>query len=66
MNLPWNIKYNRGQHLELTKECGTTVVVEIESVSMGNHIEQPIYGVREIVTRIGYHAAQSDLKVRKK
>ena len=63
MARPFHIKLQYGAIRTLTKVDGTVVDVEIEGVRCRKD-DEPLYDVREIVTRIGYPAAERDLKPR--
>lgn len=62
METEFAVKLRRGAIRSLTKVDGTTVAVRVEGVYCRGG-EEPIYDVRELVSKIGYPASERDLKL---
>lgn len=61
MEKNWDIKFKPFEAAMLTKSTGETVKVQIESLATSEP-GKPMFNVREVISRIGYPAMQSELK----
>jgi len=60
----WNIKYRPNQILNLEKTPGEIVAVQIVGVSRHIRLDDVLYDVVEVASRVGYPVSQKNLKTK--